>query len=89
VKILDGRKFDMSKISRKIDGRPTPIHQVTTKNVDKEEWEPDEVTFSVIKDGRKYRVVFSCPIMGLDEWMSPFSSKMDAINFAENMAEAT
>ena len=54
----------MSKISRDIDGRPTPIHQVTTQNVDKQEGEPDEVTFSVIKDGRKYRVVFSCPIMG-------------------------
>ena len=79
----------MSKISRKIDGRSTPVHQVTAKNVDGEEWEPDEVTFSVIKDGRKYRVMFSCPIMGLDEWLSPFSSKMDAINFAENMAEAT
>ena len=79
----------MSKISRSVDGRPAPIHEVTAKNVDKEEGEPDEVTFSVIKDGRKYRVVFSCPIMGLDEWLSPFSSKMDAINFAENMAEAT
>mgnify|MGYP001342531466 FL=1 len=79
----------MSKISREIDGRPTPIHQVTAQNVDKQEGEPDEVTFSVIKDGRKYRVVFSCPVMGLDEWLSPFHSKIDAINFAENMAEAT
>ena len=79
----------MHMISREIDGRPTPINQVTAQNVDKQDGEPDEVTFSVIKDGRKYRVVFSCPIMGLDEWLSPFPSKIDAINFAENMAEAT
>ena len=77
-------------VTRTVDGRSTPIHVVTVKNIEKSnENEPDEVSFSVIKDGRKYRVMYSCPIMGLEEWLTPFHSKADAIRHAEEMAEAT
>jgi len=77
-------------VTRTVDGRSTPIHVVTVKNIEKSnENEPDEVSFSVIKDGRKYRVMYSCPIMGLEEWLTPFHSKADAIHHAEQMAEYT
>ena len=77
-------------VTRTVDGRSAPIHVVTVKNIEKSnENEPDEVSFSVIKDGRKYRVMYSCPIMGLEEWLSPFHSKADAIHHAEQMAEYT
>ncbi len=77
-------------VTRRVDGRSAPIHGVTVKNIEKSnENEPDEVSFSVIKDGRKYRVMYSCPIMGLEEWLNPFHSKADAIRHAEEMAEAT
>ena len=77
-------------VTRTVDGRSAPIHVVTVKNIEKSnENEPDGVSFSVIKDGRKYRVMYSCPIMGLEEWLNPFHSKADAIRHAEEMAEAT
>ena len=42
-------------VTRTVDGRSAPIHVVTVKNIEKSnENEPDEVSFSVIKDGRKY-----------------------------------
>ena len=77
-------------VTRTVDGRSAPIHVVTVKNIEKSnENEPDEVSFSVIPDGRKYRVTYSCPIMGLEEWLRPFNSKAEAIRHAEEMAEAT
>ena len=77
-------------IKRNVDGRESPVHSITVENLNKEPHEPDEVTFNVFKYGqRQYQVTFSCPIMGLTEWMKPFNSKKAAIDFAENMAEAT
>ena len=77
-------------VTRTVDGRSAPIHVVTVKNIEKgDENEPDEVSFSVIKDGRKYRVMYSCPIMGLSEWLSPFKTKREAIAFADDLAAAT
>ena len=80
-----------NSISRTVDGRSSPIHEITVHKIKKSNpKEPDSVTFSVFKLGRKgYTVKFSAPIMGLTEWLRPFGSKVEAIDFAENMAEAT
>jgi hypothetical protein len=80
-----------NKMIRKVDGRDAPIHSITVKNTEKSNSnEPDEVTFSVFKSGkRRYKVKFSAPIMGLTEWLKPFADKDSAISFAEEMAEAT
>jgi hypothetical protein len=84
------KNYNGNKIIRNVDGRTDPIHSITVKNTEKSNPnEPDEVTFDVIKDGRGYKVKFSCKIMGLSEWLKPFPSKDTAISFAEEMAEAT
>ena len=73
-------------VTSSVDG---DCYTVSVKMTNKESYEPDELIIRVGRECRQYRAMFSCPIMGLSEWLSPFKTKREAIAFADDLAAAT